>query len=195
MRQSAPSVLRRSIIGILSAILFVTCGLACVQPQAVAAESQTTTSENDKHGQVLSLSEATAVVTDTSGYHLKATITNTSDRQWNAGRLSLTVNSGYTFTSRTDMQEWAQAQNMIPTPNEIGTVQVQPLSPGQSTTVGIDAKADNDALKSIIAWGPKPLLADYSHDDEDVVLHSFLTRSAAGLNTIQTPAFSRTERP
>ena len=127
MRQSAPSVLRRSIIGILSAILFVTCGLACVQPQAVAAESQTTTSENDKHGQVLSLSEATAVVTDTSGYHLKATITNTSDRQWNAGRLSLTVNSGYTFTSRTDMQEWAQAQNMIPTPNEIGTVQVQPL--------------------------------------------------------------------
>lgn len=188
MRQSAPSVLRRSIIGILSAILFVTCGLACVQPQAVAAESQTTTSENDKHGQVLSLSEATAVVTDTSGYHLKATITNTSDRQWNAGRLSLTVNSGYTFTSRTDMQEWAQAQNMIPTPNEIGTVQVQPLSPGQSTTVGIDAKADNDALKSIIAWGPKPLLADYSHDDEDVVLHSFLTRSAAGLNTIQTPA-------
>nr|WP_236028249.1 DUF6049 family protein [Bifidobacterium pongonis] len=180
--------MRRSIIGILSAILFVTCGLACVQPRAVAAESQTTTTESDRREQVLSLSEATAVVTDTSGYHLKVTITNTSDEQWSAGRLSLTVNSGYTFTSRTDMQEWAQSQNMIPTPNEIGTVQVQPLSPGQSTTVSINAKADNEALKSIMAWGPKPLLAVYSHDDEDEGLRSFLTRSTAGLNTIQTPA-------
>ena len=188
MRQSAPSVLRRSIIGILSAILFVTCGLACVQPRALAAESQTTTSESERNGQVLSLSEATAVVTDTSGYHLKVTITNTDDRQWNAGQLSLAINSGYTFTSRTDMQEWAQSQNMIPTPNEIGTAQVQPLSPGQSTTVSINAKADNEALKSIMAWGPKPLLAVYSHDDEDEGLRSFLTRSMAGLNTIQTPA-------
>ena len=192
MSQNAPHMLRRSIIGILSAVLFITCGLVCVPAQAIAAQSQTTASTGTQHRHVLSLAEATAVVTDTSGYHLKITITNTDDQRWQAGKLSLNINSEYTFTSRTDMQEWAQSQNMIPAPNELGSVTVPALTPGQSTTVTIDAKADSDALAGIVTWGPKPLLATYTHDDESVVLRSFLTRSTAGLAAAQTPAMQVT---
>ena len=192
MSQNAPHMLRRSIIGILSAVLFIACGLVCMPSQAFAAQSQTAASTGTQHRQVLSLSEATAVVTDTSGYHLKVTITNTDSQQWQAGRLSLNINSDYTFTSRTDMQEWAQSQNMIPAPNELGSVAVPALAPGQSTTVTINAKADNAALTSIMTWGPKPLLAVYAHDDENVELHSFLTRSSAGLAAAQTPTMQIT---
>ena len=192
MSQNAPHMLRRSIIGILSAVLFIACGLVCMPSQAFAAQSQTAASTGTRHRQVLSLSEATAVVTDTSGYHLKVTITNTDSQQWQAGRLSLNINSDYTFTSRTDMQEWAQSQNMIPAPNELGSVAVPALAPGQSTTVTINAKADNAALTSIVTWGPKPLLAVYAHDDENVELRSFLTRSSAGLAAAQTPAMQIT---
>ena len=192
MSQNAPHMLRRSIIGILSAVLFIACGLVCMPSQAFAAQSQTAASTGTQHRQVLSLSEATAVVTDTSGYHLKVTITNTDSQQWQAGRLSLNINSDYTFTSRTDMQEWAQSQNMIPAPNELGSVAVPALAPGQSTTVAINAKADNAALTSIMTWGPKPLLAVYAHDDENVELRSFLTRSSAGLAAAQTPAMQIT---
>ena len=192
MSQNAPHMLRRSIIGILSAVLFIACGLVCMPSQAFAAQSQTAASTGTQHRQVLSLSEATAVVTDTSGYHLKVTITNTDSQQWQAGQLSLNINSDYTFTSRTDMQEWAQSQNMIPAPNELGSVAVPALAPGQSTTVAINAKADNAALTSIMTWGPKPLLAVYAHDDENVELRSFLTRSSAGLAAAQTPAMQIT---
>ena len=192
MSQNAPHMLRRSIIGILSAVLFIACGLVCMPSQAFAAQPQTAASTGTQHRQVLSLSEATAVVTDTSGYHLKVTITNTDSQQWQAGRLSLNINSDYTFTSRTDMQEWAQSQNMIPAPNELGSVAVPALAPGQSTTVAINAKADNAALTSIMTWGPKPLLAVYAHDDENVELRSFLTRSSAGLAAAQTPAMQIT---
>ena len=192
MSQNAPHMLRRSIIGILSAVLFIACGLACMPSQAFAAQPQTAASTGTQHRQVLSLSEATAVVTDTSGYHLKVTITNTDSQQWQVGRLSLNINSDYTFTSRTDMQEWAQSQNMIPAPNELGSVAVPALAPGQSTTVAINAKADNAALTSIMTWGPKPLLAVYAHDDENVELRSFLTRSSAGLAAAQTPAMQIT---
>ena len=192
MSQNAPHMLRRSIIGILSAVLFIACGLVCMPSQAFATQSQTAASTGTQHRQVLSLSEATAVVTDTSGYHLKVTITNTDSQQWQAGRLSLNINSDYTFTSRTDMQEWAQSQNMIPAPNELGSVAVPALAPGQSTTVAINAKADNAALTSIMTWGPKPLLAVYAHDDENVELRSFLTRSSAGLAAAQTPAMQIT---
>lgn len=192
MSQNAPHMLRRSIIGILSAVLSITCGLACMPAQAMAAQAQTTTQSSTQHKQVLSLDEATSVVTDTSGYHFKVTITNTDDQQWQAGQLSLNINSEYTFTSRTDMQEWAQAQNMIPAPNQLGSVAVPALAPGQSTTATIDAKADNEALKSIVTWGPKPLLAIYTHDGQDEALRSFLTRSSAGLAAAQTPAMQIT---
>ena len=161
--------------------MVVACALAIV-PNAQAANGE----------QTLSVEESTAVVTDTSGYHFKATITNSSDTSWSEGNLALYLNALYIFTSRTDMQEWAQAQNTIPATNELGNAQVPALAAGQSTTVTIDAPADNAALKRILSWGPKPLLITYTHDDETVSLRSFLTRSVDGLNNASTPAMQIT---
>ncbi len=165
----------------LSVIMAVICAVAVV-PSAQATSS----------GQIVSVDESTAVVTDTSGYHFKATITNNSDTSWSEGNLALYINALYIFTSRTDMQEWAQAQNAIPATNELGNIQVPALAAGQSTTVTIDAPSDNAALKRILSWGPKPLLIAYTHDDETVSLRSFLTRSVDGLNNASTPAMQIT---
>lgn len=172
---------RRGAACMVSVIMAMVCALATVSSAQATSDEQT-----------LSVDESTAVVTDTSGYHFKATITNSSDTSWSEGNLALYLNALYIFTSRTDMQEWAQAQNAIPATNELGNTQVPALAAGQSTTVTIDAPADNAALKRILSWGPKPLLITYTHDDETVSLRSFLTRSVDGLNNASTPAMQIT---
>ena len=171
---------RRVVSCMLSLMMVVACALA-IAPGAHAGD-----------GQALAVDESSAVVTDTSGYHFKATITNSGDSPWSEGNLALHLNAMYTFTSRTDMQEWAQAQNAIPATDELGNTHVPALAAGQSATVTIDAPADNAALKRILSWGPKPMLATYTHDDETVHLRSFLTRSSDGLDNASTPAMQIT---
>ena len=156
----------------------------------LAAPSARGADESD--GQILTMNESTAVVSDTSGYHFTATIANHGESAWSSGSLTLRLNAMYTFTSRTDMQEWAQAQSRIPALDELGSVQVPALAVGQSATVSIDVPADNAAMKRIVSWGPKPLLASYAHDGETVHLRSFLTRSRDGLENASTPAMQIT---
>ncbi|WP_223846882.1 DUF6049 family protein [Bifidobacterium rousetti] len=146
---------------------------------------------------IITLEAATAVVTATSGYHLTATITNTGESAWQAGKLTLSVNPQYTFISRTDMQEWAQAENRIPTPYVLGSVDTPSIDPGKSVTMTVDVPAETDALKRMTSWGPKPLLVDYTPGAADAQadgaqLRTFLTRSASGLNTAATPAMKIT---
>ncbi|WP_181281257.1 DUF6049 family protein [Bifidobacterium callitrichos] len=153
----------------------------------------TTSAAQQRH--TIALVSATAVVTATSGYHLTATITNTGDGTWAAGSLTLSVNPMYTFVSRTDMQEWAQAENRIPTPSLLGSVDVPAIDPGKSVTMTVDVPADADALKRITNWGPKPLLVDYMPGDgsaeDGAQLRTFLTRSSSGLGNA-TPAMKLT---
>lgn len=137
--------------------------------------------------QTIALNTVTAPVTSTSGYHLTATITNTAEEAWGAGTLTLSLNPKYSFNSRTDMQEWAQSGGAIPTRSILGTADVPQLSPGDSTVVTVDAAADADALARITVWGPKPLLVSYEHDGTGEAIHTFLTRSAEGLNNAATP--------
>ncbi|NMN02715.1 DUF6049 family protein [Bifidobacterium panos] len=172
---------RRVVSCMLSLMMVVACAVAAVPGAQAATDEQT-----------LSVDESTAVVSDTSGYHFKATITNNGDTPWSEGNLALYLNAMYTFTSRTDMQEWAQEENAIPATDELGSAHVPAIAAGQSATVTIDAPADNAALKRISSWGPKPLLAAYTHDDETVHLRSFLTRSRDGLDNAATPAMQIT---
>ncbi|NEG55629.1 DUF6049 family protein [Bifidobacterium platyrrhinorum] len=181
--------------GLLLAVAFVAGAVALpsiAMADGASADGQTQTAANETAGkngnaQTVSLTEATAVVTDTSGYHLKATVTNTSDTAWSAGALTLSVNPMFTFNSRTDMQEWAQSESPIPTTSQLGEAAVPALQPGGNATVTIDAGADADALTRMLNWGPKPLLVSYTHDDTTVETHTFLTRSSAGLNNANTP--------
>lgn len=141
-------------------------------------------------GMALTITSATAVVTASSGYQLRATITNHTDAQVAAGTATLSLNAAFIFMSRTDMQDWAQGQTSIPVPDQIGTADVPELAPGASADVSF--RADADALSSIVSWGPKPLLLDYRSGDTHEQAHTFLTRSNDGLSAPDTPAMSLT---
>ncbi|PWG67069.1 hypothetical protein DF196_00070 [Bifidobacterium callitrichidarum] len=147
----------------------------------------------DRPKQSLTIEQSTAVVTDTSGFHLKVMVANNSDKPMASGTLEVSTNALLTFISRADIQSWAEGTAPIPTPNEIGHVTVPAIPAGGTVTVNLDVASDRPALQVIETWGPKPLLMSYIVDGQILVnLTSFLTRSPDGLNTAQTPAMDLT---
>lgn len=140
----------------------------------------------------LTIDESTAVVTASSGYHVKATITNNTESTLEAGNLTVATNVFYSFVSRTDMQQWAQSGVNIPMPDTLGQVDVPAIDAGAKATVSVDVAADQDRLSAILSWGPKPVLIRYASANNRADSHTFLTRSSDGLQTAGTPAMSMT---
>ena len=156
----------------------------------------------------VTIDEATAVVTASSGWRIRVTIANGTDRDLPAGTLDALMNADHVFASRTDIQDWSQGDVPIPTPDLLGSAAVPALAPGASATLTIDAAAD--VLAGIAVWGPKPVLLDYTavddggeaalSSDQDaagpsgahVQVHTFLTRSSDGMASGQTPAMNLT---
>ena len=138
---------------------------------------------------MLSINSSTAVLTDTSGYHLNATVTNTTGQEIPAGTLTLAMNAFYTFVSRNDIQDWSEGNGRIPTPQSVGQADVPALQPGASANVSIDADAHQESLAAINSWGSKPVLLSYSANGTPLAQsHTFVTRTGAGLHTPSTPA-------
>ena len=149
---------------------------------------ESTTSAESTDG-MLSINSSTAVLTDTSGYHLNATVTNTTGQEIPAGTLTLAMNAFYTFVSRNDIQDWSESNGRIPTPQSVGQADVPALQPGASANVSIDADAHQESLAAINSWGPKPVLLSYSANGTPLAQsHTFVTRTGAGLHTPSTPA-------
>ena len=149
---------------------------------------ESTTSAESTDG-MLSINSSTAVLTDTSGYHLNATVTNTTGQEIPAGTLTLAMNAFYTFVSRNDIQDWSEGNGRIPTPQSVGQADVPALQPGASANVSIDADAHQESLAAINSWGPKPVLLSYSANGTPLAQsHTFVTRTGAGLRTPSTPA-------
>ena len=149
---------------------------------------ESTTSAESTDG-MLSINSSTAVLTDTSGYHLNATVTNTTGQEIPAGTLTLAMNAFYTFVSRNDIQDWSEGNGRIPTPQSVGQADVPALQPGASANVSIDADAHQESLAAINSWGPKPALLSYSANGTPLAQsHTFVTRTGAGLHTPSTPA-------
>ena len=149
---------------------------------------ESTTSAESTDG-MLSINSSTAVLTDTSGYHLNATVTNTTGQEIPAGTLTLAMNAFYTFVSRNDIQDWSEGNGRIPTPQSVGQADVPALQPGASANVSIDADAHQESLTAINSWGPKPVLLSYSANGTPLAQsHTFVTRTGAGLHTPSTPA-------
>lgn len=177
----------------LSAILAMVMTMALMllyapTPHAKAEETQKTQS-----GAMLSIGSSTAVLTDTSGYHLSATVTNTTDQEIPSGTLTLATNAFYTFVSRNDIQEWSEGTGQIPTPDIVGQSEVPALQPGDSANVRIDAESSQEALASINSWGPKPITLSYEAGGvQQDKAHTFATRTGAGINTPDTPAMNIT---
>ncbi|WP_338024655.1 DUF6049 family protein [Bifidobacterium aerophilum] len=139
----------------------------------------------------ITIDAATPVVTSSSGYSLKATISNPTSKKLSAGTLTATTNARFTFFSRTDIQEWAEGTAAIPAMDVLGSVDVPELAP--NATKQVTVTADQQALSQIVSWGPKPLALVYMSGDTLVAqAHSFLTRSSDGLNNVSTPAMNLT---
>lgn len=121
---------------------------------------------------VVAIAKSTAVVTASSGYHLSATITNRSEVTQPAGTLTVTYNPAHIFVSRADMQYWSQGDVDIPTRTVLGQAAVPQLAAGEKATVTVDVAADSPALKTIVVWGPKPMLITYELDEESTTSNS-----------------------
>lgn len=166
-----------------------------VEPAPASAVPQ---SAEPRPQAALTLTSSTPVVSASSGYHIKVTIANKSDHVLKAGLLRAATNTYYNFVSRTDLNDWARAQNTIPTSNELGRADVPEIPVNGTTTVSVDANADQTTLKALQTWGPKPVRIDYfiGHDpialDRTASLRTFLTRSKDGLNTADTPPMQAT---
>lgn len=134
------------------------------------------------------------MVTANSGYHFKAEVHNTSGKPLEAGTLVVATNDFYTFVSRTDIQQWADGDSRITVPNELGRANVPALAKDAATTISIDVNADNETLKELVSWGPKPVRVSYtsSSGQDYAATHTFFTRSSDGLNTAGTPPMSIT---
>ena len=177
----------------LSAILAMVMTMALMLLYAPVPKAEAEETQESQSGTMLSIDSSTAVLTDTSGYHLSATVTNTTDQEIPSGTLTLAMNAFYTFVSRNDIQEWSEGIGQIPTPDIVGQSEVPALQPGASANVRIDAESSQEALASIHSWGPKPVTLNYEADGvQQDEAHTFATRTGAGLNTPDTPAMNIT---
>lgn len=177
----------------LSAILAMVMTMALMLLYAPVPKAEAEETQESQSDTMLSIDSSTAVLTDTSGYHLSATVTNTTDQEIPSGTLTLAMNAFYTFVSRNDIQEWSEGIGQIPTPNIVGQSEVPALQPGASANVHIDAESSQEALASIHSWGPKPVTLNYEADGvQQDEAHTFATRTGAGLNTPDTPAMNIT---
>lgn len=177
----------------LSAILAMVMIMALMLLYAPMPHAKAEETPETQSGAMLSIDSSTAVLTDTSGYHLSATVTNTTDQEIPSGTLTLAMNAFYTFVSRNDIQEWSEGIGQIPTPDIVGQSEVPALQPGASANVRIDAESSQEALASIHSWGPKPVTLNYEADGvQQDEAHTFVTRTGAGLNTPDTPAMNIT---
>ena len=176
----------RALATILAMVTTMALMLLCVPTPTASADEESS-------ADMLTIDSSTSVMTDSSGYHLKATVTNTTEQTIPEGTLTVAINAFYTFVSRNDIQEWSEGDAHIPTPEVVAEVTVPSLQPGASTNVSVDADASQESLASINAWGPKPVLVSYQADGNDFNdLHTFVTRTGAGLNTSDTPAMDIT---
>lgn len=201
---AATATLWHTMLALLATFVMLGTTIAIGVPQqALAAEpngthtthsNAITTSSATHTGTVsISIEASTAVVTSQSGYHVTATITNGANDNLPEGTLTVSTNALYTFNSRTDMQQWAQGDVRIPTPNQLGQVNVPAITATGSATVALDVAADDAALASFTTWGPKPVMLIYRSNGRAVVTnHTFLTRSSDGLTSANTPALNIT---
>ena len=149
---------------------------------------------NHQSSAEVALRWSTPVVTDKSGYTLRAAVTNTANQPMENAHLSVSTNALYSFSSRADMQAWSEGHARIPTPDVLGTQTVPTIPAGQSVEVAVNVPADQGSIKKMTSWGPKPVRLSLS-DDQDQVLgdvFTFLTRTWDGLPTAGTPALALT---
>lgn len=156
-----------------------------------------TTQQSTATGLTVTIDSMTPVITPTSGFHTKLTVTNNGEFPIEHVRVRVQTNLTYHFVARTDMQQWADGTSPIPTNDELFTLSVGTVQPGSHVTVAGDLNADASQLQALTAWGPRPLAisligADDQFIPEQSTLHTFMTRSQDGIAGERTPALAMT---
>ncbi|MDT7508054.1 DUF6049 family protein [Bifidobacterium sp. H6bp22N] len=173
---------------LLTIVLLLTLVMAPWHPApALAATNHQSSAE-------VALRWSTPVVTDKSGYTLRAAVTNTANQPMENAHLSVSTSALYSFSSRADMQAWSEGHARIPTPDVLGTQTVPTIPAGQSVEIAVNVPADQDAIKKMTSWGPKPVRLSLSDDQGQILgdVFTFLTRTWDGLPTAGTPALALT---
>ncbi len=189
---------RRAGVAIAMTLTFVVCmalGIGFHTPLASADESQPSSGSAAMPDPTVTLTidKLTPIVTQDSGLSAQVTIANHTDERLEDGVLALYTNLQHAFTSRTEVQQWADDDSRIPVPDGLESVSVPEIDANGTQTVTIDVGKDDDALQSIATWGPRPLAVEYSPTNgAPIVSRTFFTRSWDGLDTQRTPQLNMT---
>lgn len=194
-RMKRMSCVLLSCITALLMTLAITLTAATSTASAASTGSDQGSNESCSHADVaICIQSMTAVLTSDSGFSTTIDIFNSGDATIQAGTLTARMNTMYSFTSRVDMQDWANGNAHIPTPSVLGTVKVPQIQAGHSAQVNITVASDSSQLQSVFSWGPKPVAFNFSNgvDTDSASVNSFVTRSTDGLQTADTPPLSIT---
>jgi hypothetical protein len=142
----------------------------------------------------MALSAQTPVLTDKSGWSATAKITNHTGHDVAAGTVEVFF-STISLTTASRVQSWAEGVPFS-TPVLLLRAAVPQLKSGHSHDVKLTADPSDAHLALIRTWGVKPLLVRYTalSTSGTVIarIHTFVTRSRAGLPGTQTPALTVT---
>lgn len=181
-------------ITILGTLLLTLALILGATPGMFLPSAMAVPGDDHGHQAQISLKSATPVVTDKSGYTLKATVTNLESQELRDSTFTVGTNALYSFSSRTDMQSWSEGKTRIPTPDNLDSRDLDSVKPGQSAEVTVTVPADAGGLRKMVTWGPKPVRLSLTGKDNRILAETwtFLTRTWDGLPNSGTPAMSMT---
>ena len=137
-------------ITILGTLLLTLALILGATPGMFLPSAMAVPGDDHGHQAQISLKSATPVVTDKSGYTLKATVTNLESQELRDSTFTVGTNALYSFSSRTDMQSWSEGKTRIPTPDNLDSRDLDSVKPGQSAEVTVTVPADAGDRKSVV---------------------------------------------
>lgn len=142
----------------------------------------------------MTVTAQTPVLTDKSGWSATVSLANHTGRDVAAGTVEVFF-STMSLTTASRVQSWAEGTPYA-TPQLLTRVSVPRLKSGASHTLHLSADPSDQHLALIHSWGVKPLLMRYTtmsaNGTVTARVHTFITRSRAGLTGTQTPALTIT---
>ena len=171
----------------MMALLMMIVMVLDVHTHTAAADDDTVTTD-PTDGVTLTIEAMTPIITTTSGFSATLTIANHTDAPLDGGGVDILTNPDYNFVSRTDVQEWADADAHIDTPLALAHVDVTSVPAQGSVSAHVRVDAHDGALAALTTWGPRPLRILYNAQGASATLNTYITRAQDGVDGVRTPS-------
>ncbi|PAU69048.1 DUF6049 family protein [Bifidobacterium criceti] len=171
----------------MMALLMMIMMVLDVHTHTAAADDDTVTTD-PTDGVTLTIDAMTPIITTTSGFSATLTIANHTDAALDDGDVDILTNPDYNFVSRTDVQEWADADAHIDTPLALAHVDVTSVPAQGSVSAHVRVDAHDGALAALTTWGPRPLRILYNAQGASATLNTYITRAQDGVDGVRTPS-------